>query len=132
MKIYILFIATICLFISCQETMEERCAREAKEYTKKNCPAKIYDNLVHDSIVFEKDTRSMCYYYTFTENVNINTKEKRDETGRIFLDNLKNSTSLKTYKDAGLNFKYTYYSSNGKKDIVFQKTFTKQDYQSAK
>ena len=53
MKKIIVF-ATLALFmVSCQESLEDRCAREAKEYTDKNCPAKMDTNIIMDSLTFE-------------------------------------------------------------------------------
>ena len=39
-------------FAACQESLDERAAREAKMYTKKNCPAKISETVVMDSMTF--------------------------------------------------------------------------------
>ena len=39
------------LLLSCQESLEDKCAREAKEYTEKKCPAPIGENIVIDSII---------------------------------------------------------------------------------
>ena len=47
-------IITALALTACQESLEERCAREAEEYTKKKCPARIDQNTVIDSLVFER------------------------------------------------------------------------------
>ena len=44
------------LLTACQESLEDRCEREAKEYTKKHCPALIAENIVMDEMTFEKAT----------------------------------------------------------------------------
>ena len=41
---------------------------------------------------------------------------------------LKNTTSMKTYKDNGYNFAYTYRSEKDPKKILFETLLTKEDY----
>ena len=51
--------------IACQESLEDRCAREAKEFTSaKNCPSKIEKNINIDSLTFERETRIGYYIIT--------------------------------------------------------------------
>ena len=52
-KIFILLSAVALLF-ACQESMEDRAAREAKEYTKRMCPTPIYNDTRTDSVTFDK------------------------------------------------------------------------------
>ena len=54
----------ILFFTACQETLEERCVRECKEYTKKKCPVLIATDVYLDSLTFEPSTHLMSYYYT--------------------------------------------------------------------
>ena len=49
MKKLLLF-ASIIMLASCHESLEERAAREVKEYTEKQCPAAIDEFTVIDSI----------------------------------------------------------------------------------
>lgn len=37
--------AAMLIAVSCQESLEDRCAREAKEYNDKKCPAKVLDEI---------------------------------------------------------------------------------------
>ena len=60
-------LAAICtLLVGCRESLEDRCAREAKEYTEKNCPTRMDKNIILDSMAFERDTHTLHYYYTLT------------------------------------------------------------------
>lgn len=61
---------TLALFAlcGCQESLEDKCAREAREYTEKNCPAKLGDNIIIDSMTFDKESRTLHYFYTLTGN----------------------------------------------------------------
>ena len=45
------------------------------------------------------------------------------------LKELRNSTAMKDYKDAGYNFGYVYYSTKNKGTRLFETTFRKKDYQ---
>ena len=128
MKKVFVFACLALLFAACQESLEDRCAREAKAYTAKNCPAKMEENIILDSLTFEKATHTLHYYYRLT---GIADKEGAfDSTGarKALQDGLKNTTAMKTYKDNGYNFTYTYFSSKDPKKVLFEATFTKKDY----
>ena len=128
MKKVFVFACLALLFAACQESLEDRCAREAKAYTAKNCPAKMEENIILDSLTFEKATHTLHYYYRLT---GIADKEGAlDSTGarKALQDGLKNTTAMKTYKDNEYNFTYTYFSSKDPKKGLFEATFTKKDY----
>jgi len=128
MKKVFVFACLALLFTACQESLEDRCAREAKAYTAKNCPAKMEENIIIDSLTFERATHTLHYYYRMT---GIADKEDALDTvaaKKILKDGLKNTTSMKTYKDNNYNFAYTYHSSKDPKKVLFEVTFTKNDY----
>jgi len=129
MKKLLLGLVGALLLISCQETMDERCARECKEYTKKKCPALITKGLTIDSLVYSPESRTLTYYFT-TEGVLDNQLAiaQHDLRGML-LKELKNSTTMKDYKEAGFNFCYVYYSTKNKGTRLFEATFLKKDYQ---
>jgi len=121
-------IITALALTACQESLEERCAREAEEYTKKKGPARIDQNPVIYSLVFERATHTMHYYYTLTGTADDPKTFTMFNAENVMLTQLKNSTMIKTYKDAGYSFAYTYHSKKEKGRILFEKTFTKEDY----
>ena len=128
MKKVFVFACLALLFTACQESLEDRCAREAKAYTAKNCPAKMEENIIIDSLTFERATHTLHYYYRMT---GIADKEDALDTvaaKKILKDGLKNTTSMKIYKDNDYNFAYTYHSSKDPKKVLFEVTFTKNDY----
>jgi hypothetical protein len=129
MKKIIVF-ATLALFLtSCQESLEDRCARDAKTYTAKNCPAKMEENIILDSLTFERATHTLHYYYRMT---GIADKENALDTAaaaQILRDGLKNTTAMKVYKDNGYNFTYTYRSEKDPKKTILEVALTKKDYQ---
>lgn len=128
MKKILYTIFAISVLTACQESLEDRCAREAKEYTEKKCPAPIGENTVIDSLVFERSTHTMHYYYTLSGNADNPEAVSAINVRELLLNQIKNTTSIKAYKDNGYNFAYTYYSEKNKGKVLFSETFTEKDY----
>ena len=128
MKKVLVFACLALLFAACQESLEDRCAREAKEYTAKNCPAKMGDNIILDSLTFEKGSHTLHYYYRLTGNADKEGVLDSLEAMKTLKDGLRNTTAMKTYKDNGYNFTYTYHSEKDPKKVLFEATFTEKDY----
>ena len=128
MKKILVFMALAMFLASCQETLEERCAREAKEYTAKNCPARLEDNIIMDSLAFEKSTRTLHYYYRLTGTADKEGALDSARARNLLKDMLRNTTSMKIYKDNEYNFAYTYHSEKDPRKLLFEVTFTKEDY----
>ena len=115
------------MMASCHESLEERAARESAEYTRKNCPAPVSEYIINDSIVYEKATRTIHYYYTITgladtSAVNWNTVKAE------LIRGVKGSTELRAYKAEGFNFAYTYFSSKHKGRKLIDVRLTPKDY----
>lgn len=126
-RAYTLSLVSILLLGSCQESMEDRCAREVKEYNDKRCPARINEYTDIDSVVFDRSTLTTHYYYTIKGEADNPEAIKRINPRTSLLEGLRNSTSTLAYKEAGYNFAYTYHShSTGK--ILFDIVFTSNDY----
>ena len=122
-------IASFALFLTaCQESLEDRCAREAKEYTRKHCPSKIEKNINIDSLTFERETHTLHYYYTLTGNADREGVMEEINGLDILKENLKNSTAMKVYKENHYNFTYTYHSEKDPKKVLLEVTLTDKDY----
>ena len=122
-------IASFALFLTaCQESLEDRCAREAKEFTRKNCPSKIEKNINIDSLTFERETHTLHYYYTLTGNADREGVMEEINGLDILKENLKNSTAMKVYKENHYNFTYTYHSEKDPKKVLLAVTLTDKDY----
>ena len=122
-------IASFALFLTaCQESLEDRCAREAKEYTRKNCPSKIEKNINIDSLTFERETHTLHYYYTLTGDADREGIMEEINGLNILKENLKNSTAMKVYKENHYNFTYTYHSEKDPKKVLLEVTLTDKDY----
>ncbi len=46
------------LLVSCTESLEDKAAREAKEYTEKYCPTPYVNDSRTDSAAFDKNTKT--------------------------------------------------------------------------
>ncbi|GAY27734.1 hypothetical protein PvtlMGM1_1034 [Prevotella sp. MGM1] len=97
-------------------------------YTEKKCPAKLGENTTIDSLIFERESHTLHYYYTLTGNADNMGVFSSVDIRKILLDEVKNSTSIKAYKDNGYNFAYTYLSGKDKGKVLFNATFTEKDY----
>ena len=132
MKNLITFALAVIVFTACQESLEEKAAQEAKMYTQKNCPAMIGENLRMDSLTFEISTRTLHYYYTLS-GIADSVGLLDEETARgSLLNELKNTTSMMAYKEAGYRFAYTYHSQKNPKTILFDMVFSEKDYNAKK
>jgi ADP-ribose pyrophosphatase YjhB (NUDIX family) len=121
-------IAFIALLSACQETLEERCAREAITYTKKNCPLQIDAYTVMDSMMFDASSHTIVYAYTLNGQLDDTTFINKQMPKERLLKEVKNSTHLKLYKEAGYNFRYSYFSAKKKGTKLFEATFRENDY----
>lgn len=127
-SIITLIIATMTI-TSCQESLNEKCARECQLYTQKNCPAQIDNHTIIDSLTFDPQSRTIHYYYTLTgvaDSVGLLTHE---EVHTALKDQLRNTTMMRTYKEEGFNFAYTYHSQRRPELVLLEETLTANDYQ---
>lgn len=116
------------LVMSCQESLEDRCAREAKEYTKKNCPARLDSNTTLDSLTFEQATHTLHYFYKLTGKADQEGLLDSIQAAKALREELKNTTAMKIYKDNKYRFSYTFRSGRDSKKILYQVTLTDKDY----
>ena len=99
----ILFLFATCL-VACQESLEERCARETKEYTRKNCPIAVDEFTTQDSLSYNATTNTIHFYYSISGDTD---KLKLPVVRTILLNELRNTTNFKIYKDDGFTLAYT-------------------------
>ncbi len=114
---------------ACQESLEERCAREAKEFTEKQCPSQIAANMVIDSLVFEPASHTLKYCYTLESVLDNAEQLQQHDLRAMLLKELRNTTQMKLYKDAGYTFRYVYYSKAHPGQMLFETTLKEKDYQ---
>ena len=128
MKKYWIIAALTLLFTACQESLEDRCAREAQEYTRKNCPAKMDNNTILDSMTFERSSHTLHYYYKLTGFADQDSIAKKIDAVNVLKKELKNTTGLKLYKDNHYRFAYTFRSEKDPDKILIDVVFTDKDY----
>lgn len=119
------------LLTACHESLEDRAAREAREYTQKNCPTPVVQNTRTDSLTVDKATRTIGYWYTLCGKADNpeGVKNQQQKLRGVLLSGLKASTQLKLYKDAGFNIRYVYHSEKNPKLVLLDFTFSQKDYQ---
>ena len=126
-KTLIMMLAALVL-TGCQESLEDRCEREAKDYTAKKCPALLTEGVTIDSLVFYKSTHTLTYYYTLSGVLDNAEALESHDFRSILLRELRNSPDLNLYKEAGYNFGYVYYSQKQRGTQLLNTTFRSKDY----
>lgn len=123
MKKALFLSAVISLLAGCQhETVDDRTAREAAEYTKQMCPTPIENFTRTDSLVFNRATRTLIYYCAFCDKMD---DEKMVALNRNKLveglkAGIKNDIGLKTYLEAGIHVMYVVHSTKEPQKVLFK------------
>lgn len=131
MKRLFIAILFIPMLSSCHESLEDRCAREAKEYTDKYCTTPVVNGTRTDSVTFQKDTKTYTYHCSFVgelDNAQI-VAQNRDKIHQLMVKEIKDNTSIKKLKDAKYNFAYIVHSDKEPQKILYQQTISVADYQ---
>lgn len=129
-----LFLSSALVTLSgCQESLEERLAREARELTEKGPQpmnlrgedGKVY-TMICDSIVFDIPTLTQSQYFTLTGELDdggvVPTREQ-------LLEQLKNEPSYRIHRQKGYSFRYVYRSQKTPGHVFLDLTLKKSDYQ---
>ena len=124
----LLLMAAALLATACQESLEERCERESKSYTKKHCPLRIDEFTVMDSMSFHRASHTVCYAYTLYGNADDAAAVSKSDAHRLLLHQVRNSAQLKLYKEAGYSFRYIYFSAKDKGRKLLDTTISEKDY----
>ena len=119
---------TAALFAGCQQSLEERAAAEARNYTQKNCPLQLSEQIVMDSMSFDAATHTFGYHYRMTGTLDNDSAIDKSFMRQQLSDALRNLTSLQTYKDEGYNFRYIYRSASHPDHVLLEELFTRDDY----
>ena len=107
---------------SCQESLEDRAARQAKEYTERYCPTPIVNYSRTDSIVFDKKRNVYIYYLSFCDLLDDPKiiDENRDKITDMLTQSVRESTGLKNFIEAGFKFEYVCHSEKEPKKVLFK------------
>jgi hypothetical protein len=124
----LLLLAAALLAIACQESLEGRCQRESKSYTKKHCPLRIDEFTVMDSMTFHAPSHTVCYAYTLYGNADDADAVSKSDAHQLLRNQVRNSAHLKLYKEAGYSFRYIYFSAKDKGRKLLDTTISEKDY----
>lgn len=117
-------------FVACrQNSFDDQCEQQASDFTEKQCPMKVSEGVVLDSMTYSKSLRCITYHYTMSGKMD-DAKLVQDNTGMIrngLCKAITNSVELKRAKDAGINFRYVYVSASSHKTLT-SITLRKSDY----
>jgi ADP-ribose pyrophosphatase YjhB (NUDIX family) len=129
MKKVILFVLATLILGACQESLEDKCARECVEFTKRKCPSAIAQDMIVDSMTFDRASHTVQYYYKLTGASDRPDAYPKDQARDALKNALKNTTQLMAYKEAGYNFRYIYYSEKNPQTTYLDILLTEKDYQ---
>ena len=125
MKKLIYALSFVALLTSCTESLEDKAAREAKEYTEKYCPTPFVNDSRTDSATFDKETRVYTYYVTLRNKAD--NKEAIDankqKLHKLQKEALDNNPGLKKYKEAHFSFRFVYHSAKNPKQVLLDDSF---------
>jgi len=130
MKKFVFLVISATLLISCQESLEERAAREARELTEKKCPMPIgtEGNLFLDSIAFDVNTYTLHQYYSLLLDT-LMTLPNPEQGRQGLIKELNATPNYQAYRERGFNFHYLYRIKKDPSFIYYETTLTKEDYQ---
>ncbi len=129
MKKVILFALATLILGACQESLEDKCARECVEFTKRKCPSAVAQDMIIDSMTFDRASHTVQYYYKLTGASDRPDAYPKDQAKDLLKNALKNTTQVMSYKEAGYNFRYIYYSEKNPQTIYLDILLTEKDYQ---
>lgn len=125
MKKLIYTAVLVSLLASCTESLEDKAAREAKEYTEKYCPTPYVNDSRTDSATFDKSTKTYVYYISLRNKADNKQviEANKDKLHKIQKEALDNNPGLKKYKEEHFTFRFVYHSAKNPKEILLDDIF---------
>lgn len=118
------------LFCSCvQQSFDDQCAEQAKDFTERQCPQKVSDGVILDSMTYVRSLRCISYYFTLDGKIDdaaflrANQKTLHDK----LLLQIVNSVELRKVKEHDVMFRYVYLSKKSGKELT-SITLTSKEY----
>jgi len=129
MRKTLLLLAAAVMLTACQETLEERATREAREVTENKCPMPIGDNMYMDSVVFDIPTLTQTQYFRFIgDSDNDSVVTILGNARQVLVDELRGTAVYKSLMERGVNFRYVYRSTKNRETIYLDVTLKPDDY----
>lgn len=119
------FVVSVPFLASCTESLEDKAAREAEEYTKKVCPTPYVNDSRTDSATFDKATREYTYYITLRDKADNKEAidQNKEKLHKLQKEALDNNPGLKQYKEAHFTFRFVYHSAKNPTEILLDDKF---------
>lgn len=125
MKKLIYTAVLVSLLASCTESLEDKAAREAKEYTEKYCPTPYVNDSRTDSATFDKSTKTYVYYISLRNKADNKQviEANKNKLHKIQKEALDNNPGLKKYKEEHFTFRFVYHSAKNPKEILLDDVY---------
>ncbi|MCR5679406.1 MAG: hypothetical protein K6G08_04250 [Prevotella sp.] len=133
MKKILIFATMLLAMTACQESIEKRLAREAREITEKGPqPMQVLGNdgkmhtMIRDSVVFDIASLTEREYFTMTGDIDtIGTAPTKE----ALVSQLRNAPAYRIHRERGYSFYFLYRSAKNPKQVYSEITITKKDYE---
>lgn len=116
------------LLAGCQESLEERAARDAREFTETKCPMPIGGNMLLDSVVFDIPTLTQSQFFRVMGSLDNDSLFAQADSRSLLVAELRNAPSYRPLMDRGVNFRYVYRSGLKPSHVLLELTLTPDDY----
>lgn len=116
--------------VSCTESFADRCRREAKEYTERECPRLEHQFVIMDSMTYSDEPQGFTYHYRLTgdfDDPELLTPEILSAFTEQMQQALRENLSLRAYKERDFTFTYRYLSDRTD-SLVLEACFGPEDY----
>ena len=111
------------VIISCrQESLDDKAERDAEEYNRKFCPTPVINYSRTDSVKYDRTTRTYTYFCTLVDKADneVLIRENYDAITSSLMKNIKESTTMKPYLDAGIKFKFICRSGKNPQKVLLE------------
>ncbi len=111
------------------ETLEDKAEKMARDYTERYCPTPMKNMQRTDSIVFDRNTHTFCYYYLVSgaaDNKEV-LDSMRPQLREALIKDLVGNVGNKVYKEAGYSYRYVFFSETTKQ-LLYEEELTEKDY----
>lgn len=106
--------AALLALCACQESMTDRAAREASEFTERHCPTPYVQNERTDSMTFDKAKKTFTYYRRLRDIADNREviAAQRSNLREALRRSVENNPSVKNYRKENFHFRFVYRSDS--------------------
>lgn len=130
-KRLIICLATLVTLGACKRTSrDEQFAREARQFTEKQCPHEVDFCTRLDSTTYDIPSHTYAYHYTLygeLDDARLYTDEIKARHREKVLSEIRSSIQMRSFKEAGITLLYRW-NSEKTGNVLFELSFTKEDY----